>query len=82
MYFFLFSENSISQLVLDETSEKSSIRENSEKPLAASSLSDSVWSYTPTNNNGEIFNSSILSSLQRASKSFVSKTIYMKVLGM
>ncbi|KAJ8926194.1 hypothetical protein NQ314_021450 [Rhamnusium bicolor] len=51
-------ENSISQLVLDE----------SEDHL---SLSSSVWSYNPTSKNGDIFNpSNILSSLQKASKSF------------
>ncbi|KAG5873477.1 hypothetical protein JTB14_029565 [Gonioctena quinquepunctata] len=51
-------ENSISQLVLDESEDRLS-------------LSSSVWSYTPSSNNGDVFNTSILSSLQKASKSFI-----------
>ncbi|CAG9861797.1 unnamed protein product [Phyllotreta striolata] len=58
-------ENSISKLVLD----------NSENRVPR--LSDSVWSYTPTtkdataNKNYDNFNKSIISSLQKASKSFI-----------
>lgn len=57
-----FSENSISQLKISDY----------DISFSTSSLSNSVWSYTPSNKNGDIFNSSILSSLQKASKSFVS----------
>ncbi|RZC34298.1 PAT1 -like 1 [Asbolus verrucosus] len=53
-------ENSISLLMLDDT-------DNDPLNLAK----NSVWSYTPPNKNGDIFNSSILSSLQKASKSFI-----------
>nr|CAH7719308.1 unnamed protein product [Callosobruchus chinensis] len=53
-------ENSISQLVLDDSEQHT-----------PHSLSDSVWSYTPTSKNGDIFNTAILSSLQKASKSFI-----------
>uniref|UniRef100_A0A6P7FZE1 Protein PAT1 homolog 1 n=1 Tax=Diabrotica virgifera virgifera TaxID=50390 RepID=A0A6P7FZE1_DIAVI len=52
-------ENSLSQLVLDD------------EPEERVSLSSSVWSYTPSTKNGDIFNSSILSSLQKASKAFI-----------
>ncbi|XP_072381677.1 uncharacterized protein [Diabrotica undecimpunctata] len=52
-------ENSLSQLVLDD------------EPEDRVSLSSSVWSYTPSTKNGDIFNSSILSSLQKASKAFI-----------
>ncbi|KAJ8981860.1 hypothetical protein NQ317_008207 [Molorchus minor] len=51
-------ENSISQLVLDNLSDHITV-------------SSSVWSYTPASKNGETFNSEILSSLQKASKSFI-----------
>lgn len=61
--FLLFVEVSLSQLVLDDTNDSSH--------LTPSSLSNSVWSYTPSSKNGDIFNTSILSSLQRASKSFI-----------
>ncbi|KAJ8916062.1 hypothetical protein NQ315_010930 [Exocentrus adspersus] len=50
-------ENSISQLVLDDSDRLS--------------LSNSVWSYTPPNRNGDICNTNILSSLQKASKAFI-----------
>ncbi|XP_044260378.1 protein PAT1 homolog 1 [Tribolium madens] len=53
-------ENSISRLMLDD---------HPSGPLNLSK--NSVWSYTPPNKNGDIFNSSILSSLQKASKSFI-----------
>lgn len=66
----MISETSLSQIVLNDSTQKTPSKDNIEKPL--SSLSDSVWSYTPTSQNGDIFNTSILSSLQRASKSFVS----------
>jgi DNA topoisomerase 2-associated protein PAT1 len=53
-------ENSISLLMLDESDDPLNLSKNS------------VWSYTPPNKNGDIFNSSsILSSLQKASKSFI-----------
>lgn len=55
-------EDSITRLMLDD---------HDNDPLNLSK--NSVWSYTPPNKNGDIFNtSSILSSLQKASKSFVS----------
>lgn len=61
-------ENSISQLVLNDSS---SDDEKSIEPLSFPSNS-SVWAYTPTHKNGDIFNStSVLSSLQKASKSFI-----------
>lgn len=57
-------ENSISLLMLDESDDPLNLSKNS------------VWSYTPPNKNGDIFNSSsILSSLQKASKSFVSSCV-------
>lgn len=56
-------ENSISLLMLDDA-------ENDPLNLSKSS----VWSYTPPTKNGDIFNSSIISSLVKASKSFVSCT--------
>lgn len=53
-------ENSISLLMLDEpVNEPTNLSKNS------------IWSYTPPNKNGDIFNSSIISSLHKASKSFV-----------
>ncbi|EFA05066.2 protein PAT1 homolog 1 [Tribolium castaneum] len=51
-------ENSISRLMLEDNG-----------PLNLSK--NSVWAYTPPNKNGDMFNSSILSSLQKASKSFI-----------
>ncbi|XP_063929726.1 protein PAT1 homolog 1 [Zophobas morio] len=53
-------ENSISLLMLDEpVNEPTNLSKNS------------IWSYTPPNKNGDIFNSSIISSLHKASKSFI-----------
>lgn len=54
-------ESSMSLLMLDDSVSD---------PLNLSK--SSVWSYTPPTKNGDIFNSSIISSLQKASKSFVS----------
>lgn len=61
---FFFAETSISQLVLDESPEKE---------LLTFPKNDSVWAYNPTHTNGDSYNNStVLSSLQKASKSFVS----------
>ncbi|XP_019759259.1 protein PAT1 homolog 1 [Dendroctonus ponderosae] len=56
-------ENSISQLVLDKSPEKE---------LLIFPKNDSVWAYNPTHTNGDSYNdSTVLSSLQKASKSFI-----------
>lgn len=59
-------QNSLSQLVVDDSSDEEPSAE-----LLTFPKDSSVWAYTPTQKNGDIYNNSVLSSLQKASKSFI-----------